>query len=465
MAYPTAQYPGALPAEANMLEAADQISSTLNGAITAGSPADGGNLALVSTTGFPTTGGVVRITSTNELISYTGVSVNNLTNIDRGHNGTTAQAADSGATVELEISADYVIKIATEVKAGLTELGVNPKAAALEARAATAAAVVNLLGQLKQGVKDISGTTNWYDAAPTTLQALLDKLDPLDQTERTSDPASPASGYRRIFARDSGGLFTKDAAGNAYALAFAGGNVVLLPLPLAITLTTAGAPTDADSDADGAIVVDKTNGRIYFRHSGGTWHYVARLVDQAEMNLTAAASATKKAVRYDEFAIEHTAADGTHGNITADSIKNDGPHDQQEETADPASPASGYRRFFARDSGGAFTEDDAGNVYALAFAGGNVAALIDEPRPASWQHKDTATGSVYGDLRIEWGRDTLSTGTKAITFQKAFTTMLEIFLIDKTAANAMYPSAIGTSGFTANGTGSDTFGWLAIGSD
>jgi len=136
-----------------------------------------------------------------------------------------------------------------------------------------------------------------------------------------------------------------------------------------------------------------------------------------------------------------------------------------EKAADPSSPASGYRRVFARDSGGAFTKDSDGNVYALAWAGGDVLDLIDEPRPASWQHKDGATGSVYGDLRMEWGRDTLAAGTKAITFQQAFSTLLEVFLIDKTAAQAMYPSAMGTTGFTANGNATDTFGWLAVGVD
>jgi len=190
----------------------------------------------------------------------------------------------------------------------------------------------------------------------------------------------------------------------------------------------------------------------------------ASIIDQAEINLTSAADASGEAVRQDEFSQEH-GNDGAHGAITATSITNTGPHDHQEESADPASPGAGYRRTFARDSGGLFTKDDAGNVYAMAFAGGIVAGLIDEPRPASWQHKAAAVGSQYGDLRIEWGRGTLSTGTLAVTFQQAFSALLEVFLIDKTAANAMYPSAMGTTGFTANGTTSDTFGWLAVGYD
>ena len=138
---------------------------------------------------------------------------------------------------------------------------------------------------------------------------------------------------------------------------------------------------------------------------------------------------------------------------------------QQEESADPSTPASGYRATYPKDSGGYFTKDDAGNVHALAFAGGIVGGLIDEPRPASWQHKDAATGSAYGDLRIEWGRDTLVVGAKAVTFQQAYVTLLEVFIQDKTATQAAYPSAPGTTGFTANGNNVDTFGWLAIGID
>jgi hypothetical protein len=120
---------------------------------------------------------------------------------------------------------------------------------------------------------------------------------------------------------------------------------------------------------------------------------------------------------------------------------------------------------FARDGNYLAEKDDAGNVHALAWAGGETVAMIDEPRPAMWQHKAGSTSNQYGDLRIEIGNGTLSTGTLAVTFQKAYATILEVWLQDKTGANPMYPSAVGTSGFTANGTGSDNFSWLAIGSD
>ena len=137
----------------------------------------------------------------------------------------------------------------------------------------------------------------------------------------------------------------------------------------------------------------------------------------------------------------------------------------KEQTSEPASPAAGYREIFARDGNYLAEKDDGGKVHALAWAGGDVAALLDEPVPAMWQHKAAATGNSYGAIRIEIGNGTLSSGTLAVTFQTAFKTILEVFLQDKTAANAMYPSALATSGFTANGTGADTFGWMAVGVD
>jgi len=71
--------------------------TTLNG--TLGDNADGtsgSTIALTSATGFPTTG---RIQVGTELISYTGVSTNNLTGITRAVDGSTRAAHSSGATV------------------------------------------------------------------------------------------------------------------------------------------------------------------------------------------------------------------------------------------------------------------------------------------------------------------------------------------------------------------------------
>ena len=73
------------------------LQNTLNGALgdnTSGT--SGSNIALTSATGFPSSG---RIQVGTELISYTGVSTNDLTGITRAVDGSTRAAHSSGATV------------------------------------------------------------------------------------------------------------------------------------------------------------------------------------------------------------------------------------------------------------------------------------------------------------------------------------------------------------------------------
>jgi hypothetical protein len=80
--------------------------TTLNGALladTAGTGGSGTAITLTSVTGFPTAGGTIAVG--NELITYTGISSNDLTGITRGTNGTATvgtsngQAHSNGATV------------------------------------------------------------------------------------------------------------------------------------------------------------------------------------------------------------------------------------------------------------------------------------------------------------------------------------------------------------------------------
>ena len=80
------------------------LTNTLNGTLgdnTSGT--SGSNIALTSATGFPTAG---RIQIGTELISYTGISTNNLTSITRAVDGSTRAAHSSGATVTN--AADFV---------------------------------------------------------------------------------------------------------------------------------------------------------------------------------------------------------------------------------------------------------------------------------------------------------------------------------------------------------------------
>ena len=79
--------------------------STLNGALLADTNGTGGtgtSITLASVTGFPTGGGTIAVGT--ELITYTGISSNDLTGIVRGAkgtavSGTTGQAHSDGATV------------------------------------------------------------------------------------------------------------------------------------------------------------------------------------------------------------------------------------------------------------------------------------------------------------------------------------------------------------------------------
>ena len=76
------------------------VLGTLNGALlndTAGTGGVGTSITLASTTGFPTSG-VIKVDS--ELISYTGISSNDLTGISRAANGTSTAAHSNGAGVE-----------------------------------------------------------------------------------------------------------------------------------------------------------------------------------------------------------------------------------------------------------------------------------------------------------------------------------------------------------------------------
>ena len=73
------------------------LTNDLNGALnadTAGTGGVGTSIALTSATGFPTGGGTIAVE--NELITYTGVSTNDLTTITRGAKGTATTGTSNG---------------------------------------------------------------------------------------------------------------------------------------------------------------------------------------------------------------------------------------------------------------------------------------------------------------------------------------------------------------------------------
>lgn len=127
----TAQYPGSLPAESDLLTPENEdVSSALANDITDVSPADAGNLEVDDASNFSGNGGVVRIASTGELIQFsgtnTGATPDQLTGIDRGFAGTTAAAATTGDRVDEVVTAEHPARLAKELVAIATELGADP---------------------------------------------------------------------------------------------------------------------------------------------------------------------------------------------------------------------------------------------------------------------------------------------------------------------------------------------------
>ena len=100
MAIGQSNYPTALDAATDLVEATNDASTTLTSAITNSAM----QLQVASTAAFPSTG-IVEIGT--ELIAYSskGVGVLNVASGGRGYEGTIAAAASSGAAVDLVISA------------------------------------------------------------------------------------------------------------------------------------------------------------------------------------------------------------------------------------------------------------------------------------------------------------------------------------------------------------------------
>ena len=98
-------------------------SDTLNGALlndSAGTGGSGTSITLDSTSNFSSSGGTILIDS--ELITYTGISSNDLTGITRGVSGTATAAHSDGATV-IEASTYYGWGEATDTSAVILEPG------------------------------------------------------------------------------------------------------------------------------------------------------------------------------------------------------------------------------------------------------------------------------------------------------------------------------------------------------
>ena len=76
----------------------------------------------------------------------------------------------------------------------------------------------------------------------------------------------------------------------------------------------------------------------------------------------------------------------------------------------------------------------------------------------------SARNLTQSTFKVISGSFTLSGGTVAVTFADAFSSATGVVVVVASdTANAQRPTAISASGFTANGTGSDTGNFIAIG--
>jgi hypothetical protein len=149
MAIGQSNYPTALDAATDLVEATNDASTTLTSAITNSAM----QLQVASTAAFPSTG-IVEIGT--ELIAYSskGVGVLNVASGGRGYEGTIAAAASSGAAVDLVISA-----ASNNVK--------NAAIIALETKLGTGSSTP-VPGTVLRGVA--AGASDWGKVANTELE-------------------------------------------------------------------------------------------------------------------------------------------------------------------------------------------------------------------------------------------------------------------------------------------------------
>jgi len=118
MAVGTSNFPASLDTVVELIQAANNAQTTLNGALNASAT----TIAVISTTSFAATG---SFAVDNELISYTGKTATSFTGCVRGYDGTTAATHNSGATVSdvvttrhHEVVVDAILAIQERLAAG-----------------------------------------------------------------------------------------------------------------------------------------------------------------------------------------------------------------------------------------------------------------------------------------------------------------------------------------------------------
>lgn len=110
-----ASWPTTIATDSTLYVAVNELQNNLSGAINSAVT----TIGLNSTTGFPTVG---LILIDNEVIKYTGISVNNLTGCTRAFDGTTAASHSSAAVVSFAFCAAHHNNLKDEVIAVETSL-------------------------------------------------------------------------------------------------------------------------------------------------------------------------------------------------------------------------------------------------------------------------------------------------------------------------------------------------------
>lgn len=160
-------YPGTQNTDDNLYVAVNNLSTVLDGGITAGDT----TITVADTTGFPSVG---IITIDLEAIHYTGTTATTFTGCTRGFDGTTAAAHSDTQTVFHDIPAAHHNVLKDELKSVTDDLR-DAFTADLDDAATIAATATDLkerLDHIVTQVKNITGGADWKTVPAETLSSL-----------------------------------------------------------------------------------------------------------------------------------------------------------------------------------------------------------------------------------------------------------------------------------------------------
>jgi len=162
-----ANYPSSQNTDDNLYLAVNNLSTALNGAITAGDT----TINVADASNFPSVG---ILTIDLEAIHYTGKTATSFTGCTRGFDGTTAAVHSDGSTVFHDIPAAHHNVLKDEIKAVTDDLrdGFTADLDDSVAPATTATDNKERLDQIVTQVKNITGETDWKTVPSETLNSL-----------------------------------------------------------------------------------------------------------------------------------------------------------------------------------------------------------------------------------------------------------------------------------------------------